>query len=347
MRIACVYHPRIHAGCGKFHFIHAALQACGHDVLHVQTMDELRDADSCCDLILFEQRNPASLNRTELLEYAPHRQTVWMMWFFDLNLFDDSKTIGEQDTLAASLEIARVMDVVLVKERDRLAEYHDAGIPAKWFDQACPSNMRQAVLQDEPEFDVILWGSTSRPMWRQRWEDAESLVSHGFNVAWAADSGIVPKGVTRLVGCQPIEIPDLVERAKVTLVVDARQDIEGYWSDRIWLAAGAGACIVRRVCLGSSHLPGMGYLSHQMLVSAVRDFCDDFKSRQNYGEFARRMTMTWHCYERRVKELVHYAEAVYAGRHEAESLPRLFRQRPHQNQNSGRENETASMSVLH
>ena len=62
MRIACVYHPRLTAGCGKFHFIADAFRALGHSVTHVQTLAELKEADKTCEVVLFEQRCPASLN---------------------------------------------------------------------------------------------------------------------------------------------------------------------------------------------------------------------------------------------------------------------------------------------
>lgn len=309
MRIACVYHPRLYTGCGKFHFIADALRALGHEVEHVQTLEELQAADARSDIVLFEQRCPGSIGDVQLEEFAPQRKAWWTQWNFDLGAFDDGP-IAKQPGIEPFLRVMRSMDLVLVKERGLLDEYKAAGINAIWFDQACPSNMRQAKLESDPPYDVLVWGSARPPLWKQRRMDAFSLTEAGFRVAWASDSGDVPPGCARLPGCQPLELPDLIEQAKVSLVVDARQDVEGYYSDRIWLAAGAGACIVRRVCEGSGPLPGLGYHGDRTLLHECRMLCDNFEARVKSGQLSRDMvfgprgTFGRHTYEARCEELL-------------------------------------------
>ena len=320
MKIACAYHPRLHAGCGKFHFIADAMRSLGHDVYHVQTMDDLVRADQVCDVVLFEQRNPATICDVDLRDYSREKRSVWLQWFFDLNIFDDTLPLEKQAPIEPFMGVMRGMDAVFVKERDRLLDYKDIGINAIWLDQGCPSSMRQAKLQKDPQFDVILWGSTSRPMWRHRWEDVETIVRAGFVVAWATNDGNLPAGVIRLPGCQPLEIPDLVEKAAVTLVVDARNDIQGYWSDRIWLAAGAGACCIRRVGISGGMLPAYGYFTDNSLLSMLEDLCGNYEQRRAMGEKSRNIVMQKHTYENRCLEVVKHAERLINARLEEPAL---------------------------
>lgn len=346
MRIGCAYHPREHVGCGKFHFIADAFRALGHDVYHLQTMDDVKRADQACDFILFEQRGPASLCIPDLVELSRDRQSVWMQQYFDLNVFDDAVPLQKQAPIEPFLEIMRAMDVVFVKEKDRLLDYRDIGVNARWLDQGCPSTMRQANLRENPEFDVILWGSSSRPMWKQRWQDVEHLVRSGFEVAWATSDGTLPAGVIRLPGCQPMEIPNLVEKASVTLVVDARSDIKGYWSDRIWLAAGAGACIVRRAGVSGGCLPGIGYFTGNSLLSLVADLCENYAERKSRGEESRKFTMARHTYENRCQEVIRHAQSVLDKRPEEPSLSEVHWDGEDCRQNQSREENAASVSLL-
>ena len=352
MRVGVVYHPRFGKGCEKFVFVADALRAEGHDVTHCQTNAEVEAADERCDVMLFEQRNPASICLADFIRRCqkPHNG-YWIQWQFDLAVFDDSLPIEKQPGIEPYIDVMRGMDLVLVKERDRLDEYFAAGVKAKWFDQACPSSMAQAVLKADPELDVILWGSAARPLWGQRWRDAETLVKAGFKVAWATTDGNLPDGIYRLPGCQPLELPSLIERAKVVLCVDARQDIPGYWSDRIWLAAGAGACIVRRFGSvdghGGGNLPAMGYGSDAMLISAVRELCDSFDKRIRYGDFARRMTFANNLYEHRVRELMNYAHGQTHKGHENPDVPSVFRQEDYRPEDARWESQEDAVPVLH
>jgi hypothetical protein len=325
MRIACVYKPRLHTGCGKFHFVSDALGALGHSVFHAQTLDDLRYADSNCDFLLFEQRGPAELCLPDLRDFLTGpRKSACIQWFFDLNIFDDSLPVKDQAPVAPFLEVMQGMDLVLVKERDRLNDYADAGIVALWFDQGCPSTMRQAVLKQSPEFDVVLWGSASRPLWKQRWNDVDCLCRMGFKVGWFTDHGEpLPNGCIRRPGYQPLELPEVIEQGKVTLCVDAVQHIDGYWSDRIWLAAGAGACIIRRDNRSIELRPGEPYTSEAALVEIAKRYCADFRERRSCGEFARCLTLPANSYESRCEQLVNHAQRLIDQRHAEQNVPAL------------------------
>lgn len=347
MKIACCYHPRIHTGWGKFHFVADALRTLGHDVRDIQTLAELKTADAECDLVLFEQRGPASLNIPDMLDFATQRRSVWIQWYFDLNFFYDSLPLEQQAPVAPSLEIMRVMDLVLVKERSRLADYRNAGIPAVWLDQACPSAMRQAALQESPPYDVILWGSSRRSLWAQRWDDIAALIAAGFKVGWGATDSDLPHGVVRLPACQPLELPDLISQGKICLVVDARQDIDGYWSDRIWLAAGAGACCLRRISFGQGPMPAYGYLSTLTLLSLVDALCRDFEQRKQAGEMFRQRTLLHDTYENRCRKLVRYAEDIATAGRAKQDVSQMPWFAANQDRYESREVDQPALSSLH
>ena len=97
---------------------------------------------------------------------------------------------------------------------------------------------------------------------QQRRADVRTLVDAGFNVAWAGD-GDKPQGVASIPWTHPDYLPALMSRAAVTLCVDLRHDVAGYWSDRLWLALGAGACVVRRFTEGQPGLPYLSYTHRQ------------------------------------------------------------------------------------
>lgn len=322
MRIACVYYPRLHTGCGKFHFVADAFCALGHDVTQVQTMEQLRSVDRFCDLAVFEQRGPGEICLPDLCDWLNSpRRCIASQWYFDLNVFDWLLPIEFQPPFESFVPLARAMDLVFIKERDRLDEYQTAGINAVWLDQGCPSSMKQARFNSDPDFDVILWGSSRREIWRQRYEDVSALVAEGYRVAWATTEPHLPSGVTRIPGCQPLELPRLIEQAKVTLCVDAVQSIDGYWSDRVWLAAGAGACILRRASKGGEGLPAIHYNSQLTLLNTMRQLCDDPALRERSGQMAREVTMASNLYENRCLEIISHVESHK--RHEESNVPAL------------------------
>lgn len=334
---------------GKFHFVDDAFRALGHDVIHIQTLPELKAADESCDFILFEQRN-GPIHTIDGAEIGKRRKSIWCEWFFDLNVFDPLLPIDLQPTVEPYLPLLKQMDIVFVKERDRLDEYRKAGIKATWLDQGCPSNMPEAEFNPNPMFDCIIWGSSRPEIWRQRRDDVQTAVDAGYRVAWAATDQYLPSGVIRLPSCQPLELPGLIELAKVSLCVDATQSIDGYWSDRIWLAAGAGACIVRRASAGGMYLPAVHYNSQHSLRSVLAQLCGNdeqsIEQRRLFGEQARKSVMSRNTYEHRCQEIVNHVVSLTHQGHEESHLPDLSGQEGNQNQEARQERDVA-MSCLH
>jgi len=308
VKLAMVYPER--AKWPKWSWVADAARALGHDVRRVGTAIDLREADRWADLVLFEHKN-AGLNIADILAVARLRKSRWGQWWFDLLATDAGQPLAEQRLVKAFLPVMRAMDRVFVKERGLLAQYRELGINAAYLDQGCPSAMRACAHRERPEFDVVIWG-TAGSDYRQRMADVRALVKRGFSAVWAGHpSGSLPRRVVPVPFVPALELPKLASRAAVVLCVDYRHDLDGYWSDRLWLALGAGNCVVRRDTPGlDPALPCYVYQDAAQLIELVAGLKADHEHRRAMGEAARRYTLTGHTYEHRLRELLnHHCEA--------------------------------------
>jgi hypothetical protein len=329
-------------------------RAAGHSVVLVNDLAGLRAADiNCgagvspakekqagrlhhnlpCDLILFDHK-ASGLNRAALAEmahcrlslrertlcqghtFAERKTTIWVQWWRDLIAMEPAKPLVEQDHFRAFASVMRGMDIVFVKERSLLDEYHQLGINAHWLDQACPADMpacehRRAngdgfVLPERPEWDVLVLGSTG---YLQRRADARALADAGFRVLWAgmAASDPVPSGVDWHPWVHPFKLPELASRCGVVLGVDWRCDLPGYTSDRTYLACGMGACYVARShhdATPQTALAAWTYASTDELIEIVRIAMSDVDKRRRRGDESRRRVTERHTYAHRAEEIV-------------------------------------------
>lgn len=301
----------------KMKWVADAASSLGHDVVTVRSPEELRAADESCDLVLFEQKGIAGLGFPDILEFAPRHRAFWVQWIVDLMALQQSVPLEHQSGLchpesllpSVQLKVMRAMDLVLIKERGLLAEYDRIGVNAIWFDQGCPSWMPSCEHREIPEWDVLFFGT----MWEehtQRRSDIMSLLTEGFSVAWAGHlGGLSPPGCLALGWHHPSKLPELASRAACVLCVDHRSDVEGYWSDRLWLALGMGACVVRRDSPGlPQDAPMYRYVDGNDLCMAVSNLRRHREHRELMGTNARLWTLANHTYESRVKELVRLCE---------------------------------------
>jgi hypothetical protein len=302
-------------------WVSKAFSAIGHDVCQAHSINELAEADEDCDLVVFEQRC-AGLNYADVAEVASGRRTTWVQWVFDLMATEPGLQLGEQPNLGHrttsatweatdTLRMMRLMDLVFVKERGLLAEYANLGVEARWLDQACPSWMGECRHSSSPEFDVCLFANFTTAA-RQRRVDVQSLLRCRRSIVWAGHpGGDAPPGV-RAIGFVPVErLPELASRAAVTLCVDQRHDLDGYVSDRLWLALGMGACVVRRASPGLPGSPGEYYGVYDdgdCLSDVVGALLACVDHRQLVGRGARQYVMANHTYEHRCQELLREVE---------------------------------------
>ena len=308
----------------------------GHEVVHIQTVDQLKAADASCDAVIFEQRG-AGLCIGDVCQAAAARKNkrcYWITWNFDLIALESGKPLAEQGTLqnfnsmavwqpTANLMALRLMDIALVKEAAMLDEYRRLGVKAFWFDQGCPETMGAASLLDAPRWDVLVIGSKSRS-WRQRFDDARFLLNQGFRVGWVGDQAgdALPEGFDSLPYVNPAKIPALVSLAGCVLGVEYRHDVPGFWSDRMWLVCGAGGVLLRRMVPQIPAGPYFVYHDEASLSGQVSSLLGDPRLRKEAGAKARQWVMGEHTYRHRCADLVELLESFRAQEEEASCSPR-------------------------
>lgn len=297
MKIGVVYEPRPQTW-PKFQWVRDALLGLGHAVSHLRSIDELMEADADSDVIFFEHREPG-LGRKLLVSSSVGHKAVWIQWWFDLCI--EQK---HQPLLELYGPLMRCMDYVVVKEKNPRDSYRSYAINAVWGDQGCPAQMGEVRHSGNPEFDVVLFG-TRMEEYRQRWLDVKALVDAGYKVAWAGDSGPVPTGCVDLPKCLPFQLPVLMSRSAVTLAVDLREDVDGYVSDRFWLATGAGACVVHRCQWDGPKVSSVQYRNEAELIGIVRTLRWNHEARKQIGETARREVMSKYTYERACERVLY------------------------------------------
>lgn len=318
MRIAIVYPRR--SAWPKMEWVAEALCNCDHEVVGCHSVGGLHAASVECDLVLFEQRC-AGLNYADVAEIAPGRHATWAQWTFDLMATEPGLPLVEQPNLGHwttsktleatdTLRMMRLMDVVFVKERSLLGEYAELGVNARWLDQGCPSWMGRCEHSERPEFDVCLFANFTTAA-RQRRGDVANLLRCSRSIVWAGHpGGDPPPGVRAIPFVRPEDLPALASRAAVTLCVDQQHNLDGYWSDRLWLALGMGACVVRRESpglpchCGFSRYATEAQLDHHVGILLGRAHTD----REEYGEACRDWVMANHTYEHRCREMLREIE---------------------------------------
>lgn len=314
MRIGIISPP----GREKMRWTARGFREAGHAVDLIGSVDELRSIDGLADIVVFGHKG-AGLGTPDILDAARRREAVWVQWITDLMAVEPGKPLAEQCTIhEQSLAEMRAMDIVFAKERGLLGEYRELGINARWLDQACPSHLPACTHPRKPEWDVLFWGNCDSS-YRQRQEDMAMLASAGYVVAWVVQPGgeRVPPGCLPLPYAQPENLPALASRARVTLGVDLRHDLDGYWSDRLWLALGMGSCHLRRRSPGlprtgrfGGPYPLFGKARHETGNDPAEESPADrlkrltYRNRRDYGEEARRWVLANHTYRQRAEQLL-------------------------------------------
>lgn len=239
MKIGCVYTHR--ESWPKWKWVCSAISRLGHTVVKVNRADHLKPADEYCDLLLFEQRD-CGVGWRHIRDLAPKRKSKWAQWWWDLHAWDRA-------SLEAMLErnggTVRMFDRVYFKERSLIPLYRQNGVNAAYLDQGIPSDWLPTVHQDEPQWDVLVFGR-SAPIYKARVRAVKAMVAAGLKVAWATTDGVVPDGVQRLLWCPPKGLPMLMGTAKCVLCVNL-MEVDGYASDRDLMVRAAGAIPVRTV----------------------------------------------------------------------------------------------------
>jgi hypothetical protein len=296
-------------------WVHAALDSLGsHEVIRGKGAADFPELSQSCDLLILGHKG-LSGRWPNIRDAFPLRKACVVQWYFDLVSLHKGIPFDRQPYVSNvnHLEMMRACDLVCVKEKGLLDEYRRLGIDAEYLDQGCAVDVKPILRQPEPQWDVLLWGQGG-PDYPERTRDARDLADAGFRVAWAIQGGSPPSGVDHLAWCHPDMLPDLAGRASLVLSVDRRHDIEGYWSDRFWMALGMGCCVLRRATPGLPDGPFITYSTRGELISKSREILSRPGDQANtprwapgairFGEEARTWCLNNHTLAHRCRELL-------------------------------------------
>ena len=326
MKIAVI--AGVHRYWNKYRWVADALEVNGHEVRRVcGDRHESAAAEQWADIAIWEPKYLQNFSmESGGLSRDDGHDCLRVGWMFDLVAQEPGKPLAEQGMLwrhdgqnliaTPLLTALRACDLAFVKERGLIDQYRRIGVNAEWLDQACPSSMGACEHRENPKWDALVLGTTR---WKQRCRDVAALVAAGLKVAWAAPEGSegVVKGVEYLPFTPPEQLPELVSDAAVLFDCGLRSDLDGYWSDKFWLALGMGACHVRRwspglpepFAISTQYVAYWTYKTPTEAVAQVRKVAAD-QRRKLFGDGARRWMLANHTYEERCKKLVRRCEVM-------------------------------------
>lgn len=286
-----------------------AAQNLGHDVHQSKDWSQLPALLADCDLVIFGQKDLGG--HWPCIARALQQRTCPIVYlWFDLLATQPDLPIHEQPIFQTYERMFLASESVIVKERSLLRQYRDHSVNAFWCDQGCPSDYPAVDHSVEPEWDLLVWGQGGGH-YRERQQAVEAAVSAGFKVAWAGTSP-VPRGVVSLPWTHPLELPRLASRARCVLSVGRRNDLDGYWSDGLWLALGMGACVIRRETPGLPDGPYWRFADHQRLIEHLTWARRYPQTAIELGQAARQWVMDNHTIERRVNDILRIAALTAA-----------------------------------
>jgi len=131
---------------------------------------------------------------------------------------------------------------------------------------------------------------------------AEQLSKAGVRVAMlggqATDGRRIPEGVVGLPYCPPLLLPSVLESAKCAISIDYRDDLN-YCSDRLYLLAGAGCCVIHRG--GGPRLTGvLSAVTDDDIVDHAKAVARGEIDRSGMGMMARHHVREYHSYVHRL-----------------------------------------------
>ena len=252
----------------KMRWVHEALLSLGHQVDRARDASGFQGLSQTCDLVLLTQKGFGG-RWPDLKANFSQRKAIIAQWWFDLIAYQPGVPLAQQGYLSPDnhLPLMRACDLVFVKERELLPEFHALGVNAHYLDQGCPVDSPECIRATEPKWDVLLWGQS----YPERTADASSLADAGLRVAWAGNDRGVPRGIESLPWCHPNDLPAIAGQASLVLSCDKRHDINGYWSDRFWMALGMGCCVLRRETPGLPDGPFIVYRDRHELVERAKE----------------------------------------------------------------------------
>lgn len=238
-------------------------------------------------------------------EPVPSCRPVTVQWWFDLLWRDPTRALEAQERWRP--EVMRTMDIVLLKERAHLDACGRAGLNAAYLDQACwPPLHEVGAAPREPDVDVAFPGACYDE--GGRLDVIRALARRHRVGVWSSD----PRWHDLPVAVHPPVYgtgwSDIVARSAIVLGTNYRNDVDGYWSNRVWCALGAGGFFLTRRVPGLADVVIDGV--HCVMFDTVADAMDKAAYYLEHPHQRRRIARqgqvhAWmnHTYAHRLREL--------------------------------------------
>lgn len=230
---------------------------------------------------------------------------------FDLMDYNDRTFRGipllKTSRLTWWLPVAKQMNIVFLRERGHLERYASAGVHGYYLDQACDSEESPAeVAPGWARCDLAFFGTylPQRARVLRRLSRGRRLIIYSDNPTRWLWGGLIAR--------PPTWGPRLAEAVMGAAVVygeSARNDVRGYWSDRVYRVLGHRGFFLTR------YVPGLEafFTNHEHLVWGDNDseiealfarYVEDPAERQRIAEAGFKHVRAHHTYDHRAREML-------------------------------------------
>lgn len=241
------------------------------------------------DLVLSSVPQMLSMNELKAYKDKGAKLAAWYFdWIWDY-----------QDRHLAYLPRLRMMDAVFSTDGFDSARYVSEGVTCReWLPQAAPQDSRLVdVPAGAPAHDVLFLGRLYN---HDRQEIVNRLRAESINVG---TYGVQSDG-RRIWGRERL---GLIQSAKIVIGVNFRDDVPGYWSNRIYLTLASGGFFLCRKVAGIDKLFTPGKHFAQFTgdpVKAVQRWLKRNTTRERIRRAGYEHCTTQHTYLNRVGELL-------------------------------------------
>jgi hypothetical protein len=212
------------------------------------------------------------------------------------------------------LPFARRMDVVFLRERGHLERYAREGVHGYYLDQAADADERPADIGPAAmTCDVAFFGS-----YLPQRETILKRISKDRDLRIYADrpDRWLRCGLRAEAAAYGTRLAEAVAAAKIVYGENARNDVEGYWSDRVYRILGHRGFFLTR------YVPGLEdfFTNHEHLVWARDDdevselaarYLDDESARRRIAAAGFEHVRARHTYDHRARELLAVLENTH------------------------------------
>jgi hypothetical protein len=242
---------------------------------------------------------------------ARHRPARFAQILFDLMDFNDRIVPRvpwiRRNRMSWWLPVARQMDLVFLREKGHLERYARLGVKGYYLDQACDADESPASeWPPEMSCDLAFFGT--------HFHDRERMLKRlrlGRTVRIYSDRprAWIWHGLSAERAAYGLRLAQAIAAAKIVYGESARNDITGYWSDRVYRILGHRGFFLTR------YTPGLEdfFTNHEHLVwGRDDDEIDALAARYLADEPARRRiaaagfahARAHHTYDHRARELL-------------------------------------------